>query len=137
MVGGLWGAEPALAAGGLLPDGVTLVTEGLWLPGGASQAPRPSTAVVGALGPFLPGSAEVIAVLWASGLNSLMGSQVPAASRCRDPGPIFGEMAPAVIEDTLIQLATENEQYLSELPDQAGCFKETQIVGEMQFPSYS
>ncbi|KFR03280.1 Cyclin N-terminal domain-containing protein 1, partial [Opisthocomus hoazin] len=57
-----------------------------------------------------------------------MGSQVPAASRCRDPGPIFGEMAPAVIEDTLIQLATENEQYLSELPDQAGCFKETQIV---------
>ncbi|KFQ94568.1 Cyclin N-terminal domain-containing protein 1, partial [Nipponia nippon] len=57
-----------------------------------------------------------------------MGSQAPAASRCRDPGPIFGEIAPEIIEDTLIHLATENEQYLSELSDQAGCFKETQIV---------
>ncbi|NWV01686.1 CNTD1 protein, partial [Upupa epops] len=27
-----------------------------------------------------------------------------------------------------IQLATENEQYLSELPEQAGCFKESRIV---------
>ena len=59
-----------------------------------------------------------------------MGSQVQAASRCRDLGPIFGEVAPEIIEDTLIHLATENEQYLSELSDQAGCFKETQIVGE-------
>ncbi|XP_009281181.1 PREDICTED: cyclin N-terminal domain-containing protein 1 isoform X2 [Aptenodytes forsteri] len=57
-----------------------------------------------------------------------MGSQVPAAPRCCDPGPAFGEIASEIIEDTLIRLATENEQYLSELSDQAGCFKEPQIV---------
>ncbi|KFZ48422.1 Cyclin N-terminal domain-containing protein 1, partial [Antrostomus carolinensis] len=57
-----------------------------------------------------------------------MGSPVPAASRCRDPGPIFGAVAPEMIEETLIRLATENEQHLSELSDWAGCFKETQIV---------
>ncbi|KFO05198.1 Cyclin N-terminal domain-containing protein 1, partial [Balearica regulorum gibbericeps] len=57
-----------------------------------------------------------------------MGSQVQAAARCRDPGPVFGKIAPEIIEDTLIHLATANEQYLSELPGQAGCFKETQIV---------
>ncbi|KAM6041988.1 cyclin N-terminal domain-containing protein 1 isoform 4-T4 [Chlamydotis macqueenii] len=57
-----------------------------------------------------------------------MGSQVRAAWRCHDPGPLFGEIAPEIIEDTLIHLATENEQYLSELSDQAGCFKETEIV---------
>ncbi|XP_026720613.1 cyclin N-terminal domain-containing protein 1 isoform X1 [Athene cunicularia] len=57
-----------------------------------------------------------------------MGSQAQAASRCREPGPVFGGVASGVIEDTLIHLATENEQYLSELPAQAGCFKETQIV---------
>lgn len=56
-----------------------------------------------------------------------------AASRCRDPGPIFGEIAPEIIEDMLIRLATENEQYLSELSDQAGCFKETRIVGATLF----
>ncbi|XP_064329462.1 cyclin N-terminal domain-containing protein 1 [Phalacrocorax carbo] len=57
-----------------------------------------------------------------------MGSPVWAVSGCRDPGPVFGEVAPEIIEDTLIHLATENEQYLSELPEQAGCFKGTQIV---------
>ncbi|XP_014814688.1 PREDICTED: cyclin N-terminal domain-containing protein 1 [Calidris pugnax] len=57
-----------------------------------------------------------------------MGSQARAASRYCDPNPIFGEVAPEVIEDMLIQLATENEQYLSELSDQAGCFKETRTV---------
>ncbi|XP_071674106.1 cyclin N-terminal domain-containing protein 1 isoform X3 [Patagioenas fasciata] len=57
-----------------------------------------------------------------------MGSPVRAGSWCGDSGPIFGEVAPEIIEDTLIHLATENEQYLSELSDQAGCFKEAQIV---------
>ncbi|KAM9215129.1 cyclin N-terminal domain-containing protein 1 [Leptosomus discolor] len=57
-----------------------------------------------------------------------MGSQVRAASRCRDTGPVFGKVAPEVIEDMLIHLATENERFLSELSDQAGCFKESQIV---------
>lgn len=66
-----------------------------------------------------------------------MGSRVQAAPRCSDPGPVFGEVASEIIEDTLIRLATENEQYLSELSGQAGCFKEPQIVGEALFPSYS
>ncbi|KFP34043.1 Cyclin N-terminal domain-containing protein 1, partial [Colius striatus] len=44
------------------------------------------------------------------------------------PGPAFGVVAPEVIEDTLIDLATENEHYLSELSEHAGCFKETEIV---------
>ncbi|XP_065507086.1 cyclin N-terminal domain-containing protein 1 [Caloenas nicobarica] len=57
-----------------------------------------------------------------------MGSPVRAGSRRQDSGPMFGEVAPEIIEDTLIHLATENEQYLSELPDQAGCFKEARIV---------
>ncbi|XP_059725013.1 cyclin N-terminal domain-containing protein 1 isoform X1 [Haemorhous mexicanus] len=57
-----------------------------------------------------------------------MGSQVPLEGRGRDSGPLFSGVAPEIIEDTLIHLATENEQYLSELPEQAGCFKETRIV---------
>ncbi|KFQ54561.1 Cyclin N-terminal domain-containing protein 1, partial [Pelecanus crispus] len=57
-----------------------------------------------------------------------MVSQVQAASWWRDPSPIFGKVAPEIIEDTLIHLATENEHYLSKLSDQAGCFKDTRIV---------
>ncbi|XP_072775104.1 cyclin N-terminal domain-containing protein 1 [Taeniopygia guttata] len=57
-----------------------------------------------------------------------MGSQAPLEPRGRDSGPVFSGVAPEIIEDTLMHLATENEQYLSELPEQAGCFKETRIV---------
>ncbi|XP_041319006.1 cyclin N-terminal domain-containing protein 1 isoform X3 [Pyrgilauda ruficollis] len=57
-----------------------------------------------------------------------MGSQVPVPGRGRDSGPVFSGVAAEVIEDTLMHLATENEQYLSELPEQAGLFKETRIV---------
>ncbi|XP_054505587.2 cyclin N-terminal domain-containing protein 1 isoform X1 [Agelaius phoeniceus] len=57
-----------------------------------------------------------------------MGTQVPLGGRGRDSGPVFSGVAPEIIEDTLIHLAKENEQYLSELPEQAGCFKETRIV---------
>ncbi|XP_057270184.1 cyclin N-terminal domain-containing protein 1 [Pezoporus wallicus] len=57
-----------------------------------------------------------------------MGSQVQAASRCREPGPAFGRVSPEVIEEALIRLATENERHLSELPEGAGCFKEARIV---------
>uniref|UniRef100_A0A8C3MFT6 Cyclin N-terminal domain-containing protein n=1 Tax=Geospiza parvula TaxID=87175 RepID=A0A8C3MFT6_GEOPR len=57
-----------------------------------------------------------------------MGTEVPLGARGRDSGPVFSGVAPEIIEDTLIHLATENEQYLSELPEQAGCFKETRIV---------
>ncbi|XP_054252821.1 cyclin N-terminal domain-containing protein 1 [Indicator indicator] len=57
-----------------------------------------------------------------------MGSQVRAMSRHHHPGPVFGQFPPEMMEDTLMQLATENEQHLSELSDQAGSFKETQIV---------
>ncbi|XP_041282269.1 cyclin N-terminal domain-containing protein 1 isoform X5 [Onychostruthus taczanowskii] len=59
-----------------------------------------------------------------------MGSQAPVPGRGRDSGPVFSGVAAEVIEDTLMHLATENEQYLSELPEQAGLFKETRIVGE-------
>ncbi|XP_041282266.1 cyclin N-terminal domain-containing protein 1 isoform X2 [Onychostruthus taczanowskii] len=57
-----------------------------------------------------------------------MGSQAPVPGRGRDSGPVFSGVAAEVIEDTLMHLATENEQYLSELPEQAGLFKETRIV---------
>ncbi|XP_038019166.1 cyclin N-terminal domain-containing protein 1 isoform X3 [Motacilla alba alba] len=57
-----------------------------------------------------------------------MGSPAPLAARGRDSGPVFSGVAAEIIEDTLIHLATENEQHLSELPEQAGCFKETRIV---------
>ncbi|XP_064589840.1 cyclin N-terminal domain-containing protein 1 isoform X2 [Zonotrichia leucophrys gambelii] len=57
-----------------------------------------------------------------------MGTEVPLGARGRDSGPVFCGVAPEIIEDTLIHLATENEQYVSELPEQAGCFKETRIV---------
>ncbi|XP_013806899.2 cyclin N-terminal domain-containing protein 1 [Apteryx mantelli] len=57
-----------------------------------------------------------------------MGSPAQAASRFRVSEPVFGEVAPEVIEEMLIRLATENEQYLSELSGQAGRFKEAQIV---------
>ncbi|XP_074835343.1 cyclin N-terminal domain-containing protein 1 [Carettochelys insculpta] len=57
-----------------------------------------------------------------------MTSVAQAAFRFCTPEPVFGVVAPEIIEDTLIYLATENEQYLNELSDQAGCFKETQIV---------
>ncbi|KAM4645185.1 cyclin N-terminal domain-containing protein 1 isoform 2-T2 [Amazona ochrocephala] len=57
-----------------------------------------------------------------------MGSQAQAASRCRDPGPAFGSVAPEAIEDALIRLAAENEQHLSVLPEEAGCFREPRIV---------
>ncbi|TFK10602.1 receptor-type tyrosine-protein phosphatase N2 [Platysternon megacephalum] len=60
-----------------------------------------------------------------------MSSEAQAVSRFRTPEPVFGVVAPEIIEETLICLATENEQYLNELSDQAGCFKETQIVGEI------
>ncbi|XP_010155609.1 PREDICTED: cyclin N-terminal domain-containing protein 1 [Eurypyga helias] len=57
-----------------------------------------------------------------------MASQGRVALQGCDPGPVFGEIAPEIIEDSLIHLATENEQYLSDLSDQAGCFKEARIV---------
>ncbi|XP_064030192.1 cyclin N-terminal domain-containing protein 1 isoform X2 [Pogoniulus pusillus] len=57
-----------------------------------------------------------------------MGSRAQPVSRHRDPGPVFSHFAPEMMEDALIQLATENEKRLSELPDEAGSFKETQIV---------
>uniref|UniRef100_A0A8V0ZPY5 Cyclin N-terminal domain containing 1 n=1 Tax=Gallus gallus TaxID=9031 RepID=A0A8V0ZPY5_CHICK len=57
-----------------------------------------------------------------------MVSRVPVASRFSSPDPLFGEVAPEIIEDTLIHLAMENEQHLSMLPDPAGCFREARTV---------
>lgn len=59
-----------------------------------------------------------------------MGSRARGLPRCRDQGPVFGRVAPEIIEDTLISLAKENEQYLSNLSDRAGLFKDPQTVGE-------
>ncbi|POI33246.1 hypothetical protein CIB84_003001 [Bambusicola thoracicus] len=58
-----------------------------------------------------------------------MVSRLPVASRFSSPDPLFGEVAPEIIEDTLIHLAMENEQHLSVLPDPAGCFREARTVG--------
>ncbi|KAJ7421102.1 Cyclin N-terminal domain-containing protein 1 [Willisornis vidua] len=63
-----------------------------------------------------------------------MGSPVPAEPRGRDPGPMFSGVTPDIIEDTLVHLATENEQYLSALPEHAGSFKDTRVVGEVTQP---
>ncbi|KAM9368871.1 cyclin N-terminal domain-containing protein 1 [Phaethornis superciliosus] len=49
-------------------------------------------------------------------------------SRRCEPGPVFGKVAPEILEDSLVLLATENQRYLSRLPRQAGCFKGRQIV---------
>ncbi|XP_009553672.2 cyclin N-terminal domain-containing protein 1 [Cuculus canorus] len=57
-----------------------------------------------------------------------MESQVQAVAQGHDPGPVFGKVAAEVIESMLICLATENEQGLSELVEEAGCFKQTRIV---------
>ncbi|XP_071307227.1 cyclin N-terminal domain-containing protein 1 isoform X3 [Agelaius tricolor] len=78
--------------------------------------------------PVSPRRAGAIAAIKASDLPRSMGTQVPLGGRGRDSGPVFSGVAPEIIEDTLIHLAKENEQYLSELPEQAGCFKETRIV---------
>ncbi|OXB70425.1 UNVERIFIED_CONTAM: hypothetical protein H355_003998 [Colinus virginianus] len=56
-----------------------------------------------------------------------MGSRLPAASRFSSPDPLFGEVAPEIIEDALIRLAVANEQLLSALPGPAGC-KEARAV---------
>uniref|UniRef100_A0A8B9C798 Cyclin N-terminal domain containing 1 n=1 Tax=Anser brachyrhynchus TaxID=132585 RepID=A0A8B9C798_9AVES len=57
-----------------------------------------------------------------------MGSRAQAVSRFYSSEPLFGEVAPEVMEASLIHLATENERYLSELPGQAGCCKESRTV---------
>lgn len=57
-----------------------------------------------------------------------MGSQ--AVPRFYSSEPLFGGVAPEVMEASLLRLAAENEQYLSELPGQAGCCKESRTVGE-------
>ncbi|XP_027564358.1 cyclin N-terminal domain-containing protein 1 isoform X3 [Neopelma chrysocephalum] len=57
-----------------------------------------------------------------------MGSPVPVEPWGHDPSPVFSGVTPEIIEDTLMHLATENEQYLSELPEHAGSFKDTRIV---------
>ncbi|XP_053217926.1 cyclin N-terminal domain-containing protein 1 isoform X2 [Podarcis raffonei] len=57
-----------------------------------------------------------------------MGSPTKVVSRYHSSEPVFGAVAGGVIQDALLHMARENEQYLSELCEEAGCFKETQIV---------
>uniref|UniRef100_A0A8B9SNU3 Cyclin N-terminal domain containing 1 n=1 Tax=Anas platyrhynchos TaxID=8839 RepID=A0A8B9SNU3_ANAPL len=55
-----------------------------------------------------------------------MGSH--AVPRFYSSEPLFGGVAPEVMEASLLRLAAENERYLSELPGQAGCCKESRTV---------
>uniref|UniRef100_A0A8D0BVT8 Cyclin N-terminal domain containing 1 n=1 Tax=Salvator merianae TaxID=96440 RepID=A0A8D0BVT8_SALMN len=48
--------------------------------------------------------------------------------RYQSSEPVFGAVTAGVIQDALFHMARENEHSLSELPDGAGCFKETRIV---------
>ncbi|CAI5789772.1 Hypothetical predicted protein [Podarcis lilfordi] len=57
-----------------------------------------------------------------------MGSPTKVASRYHSSEPVFGAVAGGVIQDALLHMARENEQHLRELCEEAGCFKETQIV---------
>ncbi|KAH0626995.1 hypothetical protein JD844_002343 [Phrynosoma platyrhinos] len=57
-----------------------------------------------------------------------MGSPAQVAARYRTSEPVFGAVAPGIIQDALLHMARENEQYLSELSSEAGSFKETKIV---------
>ncbi|XP_068516946.1 cyclin N-terminal domain-containing protein 1 isoform X1 [Anas acuta] len=55
-----------------------------------------------------------------------MGSH--AVPRFYSSEPLFGGVAPEVMEASLLRLAAENERYLSELPGQAGCCKDCRTV---------
>ncbi|KAJ6660533.1 hypothetical protein lerEdw1_017530 [Lerista edwardsae] len=57
-----------------------------------------------------------------------MGSPADATKKYHSSEPVFGAMAAGIIQDALLHMARENEQYLSDRCDEAGCFKETQIV---------
>lgn len=59
-----------------------------------------------------------------------MGLPVQVSARYQYSEPIFGVVTPGIIQDTFLHMAMENERYLSELCDEAGCFKDTQIVGK-------
>ncbi|XP_070582858.1 cyclin N-terminal domain-containing protein 1 [Erythrolamprus reginae] len=57
-----------------------------------------------------------------------MGLPAQVSAQYQYSEPIFGVVSPGIIQDTLLHLAIENEQYLSDLHGEAGCFKDTQIV---------
>ncbi|XP_069490273.1 cyclin N-terminal domain-containing protein 1 [Ambystoma mexicanum] len=44
------------------------------------------------------------------------------------PGTVFGAVSTDILEDILLDLAKQNEQYLKDLSEHAGCFKEPKIV---------
>ncbi|KAJ7313414.1 hypothetical protein JRQ81_004762 [Phrynocephalus forsythii] len=49
-------------------------------------------------------------------------------TRYQSSEPMFGAVAPGVIQDAFFHMAKENERRLSELCEEAGSFKETKIV---------
>ncbi|XP_048374328.1 cyclin N-terminal domain-containing protein 1 [Sphaerodactylus townsendi] len=57
-----------------------------------------------------------------------MGLPQQVVARYQHSEPVFGVVAPELLQDALLQMAKENEQDLQELSDETGCFKETQIV---------
>ncbi|XP_008111369.1 cyclin N-terminal domain-containing protein 1 isoform X2 [Anolis carolinensis] len=70
---------------------------------------------------FLPPSLGV-------GATVKMCSPAQLAARYRSSEPVFGAVAPGIIQDALLHMARENEQSLSKLCSEAGSFKETKTV---------
>ncbi|XP_060111500.1 cyclin N-terminal domain-containing protein 1 [Heteronotia binoei] len=57
-----------------------------------------------------------------------MGLPAQTVARYQPSEPVFGMIAPELLEDVLLQMAKENERSLRQLCDKMGFFKETQIV---------
>ncbi|KAL8175762.1 UNVERIFIED_CONTAM: hypothetical protein K2H54_007204 [Gekko kuhli] len=57
-----------------------------------------------------------------------MGLPAQVMARYQHLEPVFGVVAPELLQDVLLQMAKENERDLRELCDETGCFKETRIV---------
>ncbi|XP_015282258.1 PREDICTED: cyclin N-terminal domain-containing protein 1 [Gekko japonicus] len=72
----------------------------------------------------------VLSFLAIRGAGSTLEMGLPAqvVARYQHSEPVFGAVAPELLQDVLLQMAKENEQDLRELCDETGCFKETQIV---------
>ncbi|KAF7236561.1 Cyclin N-terminal domain-containing protein 1 [Varanus komodoensis] len=67
-------------------------------------------------------------VVYHLGRTLEMGTSAEVAGRYQFSEPTFGAVGAGIIQDVLLHMAKENEQYLSELCNEAGCFKETHIV---------
>nr|XP_056720704.1 cyclin N-terminal domain-containing protein 1 [Euleptes europaea] len=62
------------------------------------------------------------------GITLEMGLPQQVVARDQHSEPVFGVVAPELLQDMLLLMAKENEQGLRELCDETGCFKETRVV---------